>query len=256
MRSAAPVLRASICPCLGPVHPNEAFPVPPWPTVLARFQLLATSTFGHAPGALSCRGIHYSSFSGKGVEPSQGDGEATLYTADQVKASRAEGRKLTGALAAGQRPPTIPVPFRLRQGEQCYTQGPAQLWQFLEGDGTYVHKSRGGFGLVGLALVTGTAAGNKARKSRAAQEAAPKFRPIDEGTVYLTDQRFVLQGRSQWSDFWHEDVRVATCDGSSMTLEVSGAPPVRLYVWPVDYYFALFHYLANNDIIRIPSDEN
>jgi len=69
------------------------------------------------------------------------------YTNDQVKASRAEARKLTSALAAGQRPAAQTVPFRLSPGETCYAQGPAQLWQLLEGDGTYVHKSRGGFGL-------------------------------------------------------------------------------------------------------------
>jgi hypothetical protein len=176
------------------------------------------------------------------------------YTSAQVKASRAEARKLAAALAAGQRPPAITVPFRLSHGETCYGQGAAQLWQFLEGEGTYVHKSRGGFGLVGLAAVAGTAAGNRARRSRAAREAAPRFRPVDEGTVYLTDQRFVLQGRMQWSDFWHQNVRIATCDGTSITFEVSGAPPIQLHVWPIDYYYALFHYLAYNDIIQIPSD--
>ena len=178
------------------------------------------------------------------------------YTPAQIKASRAEGRKLTASLAAGQRPPAITVPFRLSQGETCYAQGPAQLWQFLEGDGTYVHKSRGGFGLLGLAVVAGTAAGNSARRSRAAREAAPRFRPVDEGTIYLTDQRFVLRGRTQWSDFWHENVRMSTCNGSSITFELSGAPPIQLHVWPIDYYFALFHHLAYNDIIQIPSDGN
>jgi hypothetical protein len=176
------------------------------------------------------------------------------YTRDQMKASRAEARKLTASLAAGQRPPAQRVPFRLSPGEACYAQGPAQLWQFLEGDGTYVHKSRLGFGLVGLALVAGTAAGNASRRSRAAREAAPRFRPVDEGTIYLTDKRFVLQGQTQWTDLWHENVRVATCDGSSITFELSGAPPVQLHVWPIDYYFALFHFVAYNDIIQIPSD--
>jgi hypothetical protein len=103
--------------------------------------------------------------------------------------------------------------------------------------------------------VAGTAAGNSARRARAAREAAPRFRPVDEGTVYLTDRRFVLQGRIQWSDYWHENVRMSTCDGSSITFELSGAPPIQLHVWPIDYYFALFHYLAYNDIIQIPSDE-
>jgi hypothetical protein len=47
---------------------------------------------------------------------------------------------------------------------------------------------------------------------------------------------------------------VATCDGSSITLELSGAPPIQLHVWPIDYYIVLFHYLAYNNIIEIPPD--
>jgi hypothetical protein len=176
------------------------------------------------------------------------------YSRDQVRASRAEGRKFTEALAAGQRPIAQNVPFRLRPGETCYAQGPAQLWQFLEGDGTYVHKSRGGFGLVGLALVAGTAAGNASRKRRAGQESAPRFRPVDGGQVYLTDKRFTMQGQTQWTDLLFDSIRVANCDGSSMTFELSGAPTMQLHVWPVDYYWALFNFLAYNDVIAIPAD--
>lgn len=174
---------------------------------------------------------------------------------DQMKASRAEGRKLITSLTAGQRPPIQTVPVRLSPGEACYAQGPAQLWQFLEGDGSYVHKSRGGFGLLGLAMVASTAAGNRARRSRAEQEAAPRFRLVDQGTVYLTDQRFLLQGQSQWTDVWHQNVRVSVCDSSTITFEGSGAPPMKLHVWPIDYYFVLFRFLAYNEIIQIPPDE-
>jgi len=176
------------------------------------------------------------------------------YTPAQVNVSRAAARRLTAALAAGQRPQAIQVPFRLSDNETCYAQGPAQIWQFLEGDGTYVHKSRGGFGLVGLALVAGTAVGNNARRSRASREAVPRFRPVDQGTMYLTDRRFVIQGQTQWTDIWHENIRVANCDGNSITFELSGAPPMQLHIWPIDYHYALFHYLAYNDIISIPPD--
>jgi hypothetical protein len=176
------------------------------------------------------------------------------YSREEIRASRAEARKLTEALAAGQRPAAQNVPFRLRPGEACYAQGPAQLWQFLEGDGTYIHKSRGGFGLVGLAVVAGTAAGNASRRKRAAREAVARFRPIDQGQLYLTDRRFTMQGQAQWTDLPFDNIRVANCDGSSMIFELSGAPPLRLHVWPVDYYWALFNFLAYSDIITIPSD--
>ena len=178
------------------------------------------------------------------------------YTPAQMSASRAEARRLTETLASGQLPPALTVPFRLSQDEACYAYAPAQLWQFLEGDDTYLHKSRIGFGLVGLAVVAGTAAGNRARRSRAEREAAPRFRPVDEGTIYLTDKRFVLQGQTQWTDLWFDNIRVARCDGSVITLELSGGPPTQLHVWPIDYYLALFYYLAYNDIIQVPPDEN
>lgn len=174
------------------------------------------------------------------------------YSQDQIKQSRAEGRKLTEALRSGWRPAAISVPVRLAPGESCYAQGPVQIWQYLEGDGTYIHKSRIGFGLLGAAVVAGTAAGNKARASRAAQEAAPRFRYVDEGHLYLTDRRFAFQGRMQWVDFWHESVRLATCDSTSITFQTAGSPATQFYIWPIDYFFALFHFLAYGEITQIP----
>ena len=35
---------------------------------------------------------------------------------------------------------------------------------------------------------------------------------------------------------------------------VSGAPQMQLHMWPIDYFFALFHFLAHDQIIEIPSD--
>lgn len=176
------------------------------------------------------------------------------YTIAQIKQSRAEARKLTSQMSAGWSPPAISVPIRLQPGENCYAQGPAQVWQYLEGDGTYVHKSRGGFGMLGLAVVAGTAIGNKARATRAARESAAQFRPIDQGALYLTDRRFAVQGQRQWIDLWFENIRMSSCDGSGITFHVADVPPVQLHVWPIDYYFAMFHFLAYKDIIQIPAD--
>src|SRR5216684_4239909 len=108
-------------------------------------------------------------FHGEGHRREQPRGARALpYSLDQVKQSRAEGRKLTDALTSGWRPTEISVPVRLAPGEVCYAQGMVQIWQYLEGDGTYIHKSRMGFGLLGAAVVAGTAIGNKAREARAA----------------------------------------------------------------------------------------
>lgn len=183
-----------------------------------------------------------------------GEGKAMTYSPAQVRASRAEGRRLTAALAAGHQLAPVKVPFRLSQGEVCYARGQAQLWQWMEGDGTYIHRSGGGFGLIGLAIVASNAAGNRTRRSRAMREAAPRFRLVDQGVVYLTSERFVFQG-AEWSDIWYHSVRVPSCNGTCITFELSGAPPTQLHVWPIDYFFALFHYLAYNEIIQIPPDD-
>jgi hypothetical protein len=178
------------------------------------------------------------------------------YTRAQIQESRAEGRKLTTALSNGWRPEPMRTPIQLQPNEDCYAQGNMQIWQLLEGDGTYVHKSRGGFGLLGLAVVAGTAAGNSARKSRAARQAAPRFRPIEQGPFFLTNMRFAVQGQSEWVDLWFQNIRMSSCDGTSITVHIVGAPPTQLHMWPVDYYFALYHFLANGDIIEIPDDPN
>jgi len=176
------------------------------------------------------------------------------YTRAQMMESRAEGRKLTEALAKGWRPEPVAVPMQLQRGESCFASNSAQIWQYLEGDGSYIHKSRGGFGLLGVAVVAGTAMGNSARKARAAKEAAPRFRPIDQGQLFLTDRRFAFNGQAEWIDIWFDNIRMSSCDGTSITLQISGAAPAQLHTWPIDYYFALFHYLSNGNIIQIPAD--
>lgn len=175
-------------------------------------------------------------------------------TPKHVESSRAEGRKLAAALTNGWRPPALKVPIQLQPGENCYAHSQVQLWQFLEGDGSYVHKTRFGLSVVGLTMAAGTAVGNSARKARAAREAAPKFRPVDEGILYLTDIRFAIQGKMQWTDLWYEDIRMISCNSASMTIHASSIPPIQLYAWPIDNFFMLYHFLANHNIIAVPSD--
>jgi hypothetical protein len=146
------------------------------------------------------------------------------------------------------------VPIQLAPGEQCYAQGVGQIFVFQEGDPSYVHKSAFGFGLTGLAMVAGTAIGNSNRRARAEREAAPAFRPADYGPLYVTDQRFAIQGQRQWIDLWYHNVRMTSCDGSGILFRMADLPPMQVEVWPVDYFFALFHFLANGNVIQIPDD--
>ncbi len=176
------------------------------------------------------------------------------YTHAQIQESRAEGRKLSEALSSGWRPEPIATPIQLQQNEYCYGQNNAQIWQYLEGDGNYLHKSRIGWGLMGMAVVAGTAVGNSARKSRAAREAAPRYRLVEQGPFYLTNMRFAMQGQTGWVDLWYQDIRMSTCDSNSITLQLAGTPPTQLISWPIDYYFVLYRFLANGDVMQVPPD--
>jgi len=176
------------------------------------------------------------------------------YTQAQIQESRAHARNLAAALSGGWRPDPIRTPIQLQQNEHCYAQEPTQVWQYLGGDGSYILTGGGGSGLLGMAMVAGTAVGNVTRRRRAAREAAPRFRPVDQGTLYMTDKRFAIQGQTQWTDLWYEHIRMASCDSNSITLHMANEPPMQLYVWPCDYHFALYHFLANGEIIEIPPD--
>jgi len=161
------------------------------------------------------------------------------------------GQELVRSLSAGWQPPPIAPPFHLPPSESCYSSHQAQLLQMLEGDDTYVHKSRGGYGMVGLAAVAATAVGNSARRRRAEREAAARFRPVDQGTLHVTNRRFALQGRTQWVDLWYSDIRMSYCDGAAVTLELSSIPPIQLHAWPAFAVFVMFRYLAYGEVVQL-----
>jgi hypothetical protein len=178
--------------------------------------------------------------------------------ADDVGASLRAGRDLAAALANGAVPATVPVRFALRPGEACYGQTEVTVLQWLEGEGQYVRKSggylfgAGGFGLtLNAARLTANVVGNKARKARAAHDAAYSWRQVEQGRLSLTNMRFAVQG-SQWVDIWHGDVRTSDCVGGGLQLQLSGMPPTALQVPAPDYWFVLFNKLAYDKVLLPP----
>jgi hypothetical protein len=162
----------------------------------------------------------------------------------------AAGDRLADGLSSGWRPPEMRAPFHLGPNESCFSQENTEVLQYLEGDGTYTHTSASGSGAIGVALVVGSMIGNHARRQRAASEAAPRFRVVDGGRMYLTNRRFSVQGQHQWIDLWFEDIRMSSCDGASVNLTMGSIPAVALRVWPAPYHFALFRWLAHGEIVR------
>jgi hypothetical protein len=165
--------------------------------------------------------------------------------------SLAAGQELAQALAGGWQPTPIPAPFHLPAGEACYASHPVQVLQMLEGDGTYLHKTRFAFSPLGVAVATATMAGNSARKRRAAREAEARFRPVDRGTLHVTNHRLAIQGEGQWTDLYYADIRMSYCDNDALTLELSNMPAIRLRAWPAYAIFGLFRYLAHGEIVQL-----
>jgi len=123
---------------------------------------------------------------------------------------------------------------------------------FSKAMGPNLHKTRFGLSAAGLAMAAGTAIGNGARRARAEREAAPRFRPVDQGPFYITNMRFAIQGEMQWTDLWFGQIRMISCDGASITVRTSGIPPIQLHAWPIDYFYVMYHFLVNGNIIQVP----
>jgi hypothetical protein len=161
------------------------------------------------------------------------------------------GQELVQALARGWQPTPIAAPFHLPSGEVCYASHPVQVLQMLDGDGSYVHKTRIMFSPVGVALAAATMAGNSARKRRAAREAQARFRLIDQGMLHVTNHRFAIQGEGQWTDLYFTNIRMSYCDNDALMLEMSNTPPTQLRAWPAYAIFGLFRYLAHGEVVQL-----
>lgn len=168
-------------------------------------------------------------------------------------AGLAKARQLVGALESGWRPSPIAIPAHLESGESCYWHDRVQVAQWLEGSGDYLHKTAIGFGMVGLAAKGLTALGNKSRRNRAAVEYQARYRVVDEGGLYLTDRRFLVQGPRQWTDIWFGHVRTSGSDGEAVYLEMTGEPTLRLQVATPDHLFAFFRWLAHGELAHPPT---
>ncbi|MDQ1457477.1 MAG: hypothetical protein QOH28_3097 [Actinomycetota bacterium] len=109
-------------------------------------------------------------------------------------------------------------------------------------------------GLTGLAIGSArSAAGNAARRSKAAREAAEKWRYIDSYRVYVTTSRIALQGSREWHDVWYVNLRTLEYDHQGITFQTSGNPRSRLRMFPTDYWFVMLRKLAYNEIYDIPT---
>lgn len=100
--------------------------------------------------------------------------------------------------------PDVPTTFpgSLAEDEKIVATGPFVLHEFVSlGNGSYTHDSGFFFasGPYGTALTAGVAigraVGNNSRRRAAADAATPRWCPVDDGLIHVSDSGFYLQSR-------------------------------------------------------------
>jgi hypothetical protein len=178
--------------------------------------------------------------------------------------SRQAAQALAEAFRRGVQPQAVDVRMALQPGEYCTGYVPVTVLQYLAADTSWTKKG-GGYVIGGspAGLVFGGAysalkfgsnvVGNQLRKAKAAREAAAQWRPVEGGTVYITSERFAVQGQTQWFDIWYGDVRVSDCTELGLQLELSNQPPTVLQVPAPEYWFVMFNKLAYDKVVDTPA---
>ena len=169
--------------------------------------------------------------------------------------SRQAGRSLAYAIQHGAPIHTIPCPIRLGPDEQCVGTGPVSLLQYVGADVQWTEKHGGGWGL-GSILVMGAAnaIGNSSRKAAAMRQAAVQWRVVDQGRMWLTNQRFAVQA-SEWINLWHENVNMSCCDGLAIELHFDGMPPTRLRMPYADWWYVMMQWVGFS-VLTFPSESD
>lgn len=91
---------------------------------------------------------------------------------------------------------------------------------------------------------------NHSRKMRAQAEAAATWRQVNHGTVYLTNQRFALQGVFGWKDVYFGAIRNSYLQPfEGIVLFLDGANPLKVTMPWAEYHFLLFQFLAYGYVV-------
>lgn len=173
--------------------------------------------------------------------------------AQEINDSRVAGRQLTAAIQRGEPIHTIACPMRLQPGEHCVGTSQVGLMQFVGADVTWTEKRGGGWG-IGSMLVMGAvnAVGNSRRETEARRKAAPQWRLVDTGQMWLTNVRFAVQG-SEWINLWHENIDATNCDGLSIEVHYAGMPPTRIRINYADWWFVMLNWVAFAEV-KLPPE--
>lgn len=164
-----------------------------------------------------------------------------------------EAKRLSDHLHRGGHLEELASPIPLFAGEALFSKVPFAVSEF-SGRDAYYNQTWVGVGtpLMFAATLGVSAMANQARKRRARAEAAPQWRQLNQGVLYMTNQRLAMQGALGWWDVHLGSIRNSdVVPGDGMVLFLDGSNPMKVSMpWP-EWHFVLFHYLAYGRVLPI-----
>jgi uncharacterized RDD family membrane protein YckC len=164
--------------------------------------------------------------------------------------------RLSHALQQGWRPPALQTgEVALAAGEQVYARARVERWEYYAQSVKYNSGFLllfGGFFSFAYSLI-GSLIFHQWQKGKAQSEAMTQWRPIDAGTLYITNYRLAIMGQQGWLDIPYPAIRASECDGTGIVVRLDQYQPIKLRVGLPECLFALFRFLAYGEISRLPS---
>jgi hypothetical protein len=93
------------------------------------------------------------------------------------------------------------------------------------------------------------AVGNGHRKRQARREAEERWRDVDGGALYITNQRLVMQLGRQWDVVDLRSVMALHYEGDALVMEFAGGAPVRLVMDAADYHFVMLYFVVFGQVV-------
>lgn len=168
----------------------------------------------------------------------------------------------SAALAGGAALPQVQSPVQLGPGEVAHAHfGPVGLAGYF---GEQKDASSGFVllgGPVGWAVTGGLSYAHRQEKKREAERAAiPRWHPLGQADVTVTNQRLVLAGNGQVQSIWHAENGPLDASASlqgvpAVEFQPNGAPLLRISSEWAPLMYVFVHYLLDGAAPGVPMPE-
>jgi len=169
--------------------------------------------------------------------------------------------ELTAHLSAGRFLPVVADSgITLVEGECLHYEVPYGAWVFCGADVQYSksYLAVGGGSVLGVAALGATLGGsalfNQHKKSRAAAQAAPQWRFVENGVLHITNGRFGMAGQTGWRDIWFDHIRKIEIYPDGLVVYLDGAEPLKIGGIAPYWLWAVYTWLTRGQIVQMPYD--